>query len=296
MDLDDSQIIRRGIERSCAPVVADRFRFAERGGDFSVLEAHLRDLSYRPHRHDTYAIGLTMAGVQRYAYRGAGRVSMPGEVVALHPDETHDGEAGTPEGLSYRMVYLAPASIRAALGDRARHLPFVAGGHSRDPRLVRAVGAALADPARSPEPLEKDETVLALAEALLALDPGARAHPGRADLGISALAVRRAKEALDAACPDALSADALERLTGLGRFELARQFRRAHGVGPHRYLVLRRLDLARRLMTRADFGLARVSLTRVAAEAGFADQAHFIRCFRGAHGVTPGEWRRLARA
>ena len=38
---------------------------------------------------------ITIAGVQAFRYRGAGRQSLPGEVFVLHPDETHDGRAGT---------------------------------------------------------------------------------------------------------------------------------------------------------------------------------------------------------
>lgn len=79
----------------------------------------------------------------------------------------------------------------------------------------------------------------------------------------------------------------LEPVTGLTRFELARQFRIMFGTSPHRYLLMRRLELARQ---RVDQGRP---LAEVALDAGFADQAHFTRVLRSALGLTPARYRAL---
>jgi hypothetical protein len=71
------------------------------------------------------------------------------------------------------------------------------------------------------------------------------------------------------------------------RYELARQFRAMLGTSPHRYLLMRRLALARDLIHAAR------PLVDVASEAGFADQAHFTRVFRSAFGLTPARYRAL---
>ena len=92
-----------------------------------ALQAWFAGRGFAPHRHDTYAIGLTDTGVQAFDYRGATRISTPGEVVVLHPDETHDGRAGTPDGFGYRIVYVAPARIHEAaraIRGRPCALPF----------------------------------------------------------------------------------------------------------------------------------------------------------------------------
>jgi AraC-like DNA-binding protein len=100
-------------------------------------------------------------------------------------------------------------------------------------------------------------------------------------------ALERARQFLDAECTRVVHSTELESLTGLTRYELARQFRVLFGTSPYRYLLRRRLELARRRMQ-----LDR-RLVDVACEAGFADQAHFTRVFKSAWGLTPARYRAL---
>jgi AraC-like ligand binding domain len=78
------------------------------------LEAFFNGNAYAPHRHDTYAIGITMQGVQRFDYRGETRNALPGNIVILHPDEKHDGRAGSEGGFRYRTLYIALAHTECA--------------------------------------------------------------------------------------------------------------------------------------------------------------------------------------
>ena len=109
------------LERSCG---RDWIRTAPPSPGLERIEAHFSGHGFDPHRHDTYAIGFTLEGVQAFRYRGAAQCSTAGEVFVLHPDEVHDGHAGTSAGFRYRILYVAPRLIHQALGG-ARPLPFV---------------------------------------------------------------------------------------------------------------------------------------------------------------------------
>ncbi|MEJ0076357.1 MAG: AraC family transcriptional regulator [Alphaproteobacteria bacterium] len=248
---------------------------------FERAEANFATMRFAPHRHDAYAIGITLSGVQSFGYRGTTQHSEAGCAFVIHPDETHDGRAGTDEGFGYRIMYIAPRLISEALGLRA--LPFVRNAVTCESTLHRAVRAAL-DTFDGPiEDLHFDDLITRVADALAAHDPTPRKIDAKAER-----AIRIARAYLDDA-RDLPSSGTLERLTGLSRFELARQFRRCLGTSPHRYATMRRLDRARRLIA------AEVSLADAAAATGFADQSHMTRQFKQAYGVAPAAWRALTR-
>src|SRR5689334_24747658 len=104
-----------GLERLCIDPPADWMRSTDAELGVECLEAWFQRSAYHKHRHDTYAICLTTRGVQAFDYRGAARVSTPGQVVVLHPDEPHDGHAGTEAGFGYRILYVEPALIFEAV-------------------------------------------------------------------------------------------------------------------------------------------------------------------------------------
>jgi len=236
-------------------------------------------MRFAPHRHDAYAIGITLRGVQSFGYRGTTQHSQAGSAFVIHPDEKHDGRAGTDEGFGYRIMYIAPRLVSEALGSRA--LPFVGDAVTRESRLHRAICGAL-DAFDAPiEDLRFDDVIARLSDALAAHDSRLQRMDEKA-----ASAVGIARAYLDDG-RDLPSSETLERLTGLSRFELARQFRRCLGTSPHRYATMRRLERARHLIA------ADVPLADAAAASGFADQSHMTRQFKQAYGVPPGAWRAL---
>lgn len=245
------------------------------------IEAWFQGNAYGMHRHDTYAIGRTLSGVQRFNYRRSRHDSLPGNTLVLHPDEAHDGQAGSKEGFRYRMIYVEPALFQEVLGGRA--LPFLEGGVTTDPRLAAATATLLQDVAHTLEPLEQGDALAELAHAL-AVVAGTSARRPKGDF----LAAERARDYLHANCARVVTLDELEAATGRDRWSLSHDFRTFYGTSPYRYLTMRRLDVVRRML------LTGASLAHAAAAAGFADQSHMTRHFAKTFGLTPGRWLRMS--
>jgi AraC-like DNA-binding protein len=248
-------------------------------GSLERIEACFSGAAFSPHRHDSYALCVTLTGVQTFDYRGATRHSEAGQVVVLHPDELHDGRAGDERAFRYRAIYIEPGRILDAL--EAQALPFLQGGTSEDLRLKRAVGALLRDMDRPLGALEEEDAVYDVAAALGAVCGGA--SKGRP---VNRAAAVRARAFIDANVDRGFALDALERAAGHGRWQLSRDFRALFGTSPYRYLTLRRLDRARALM------VAGHTLAEASAACGFADQSHFGRHFKQAYGLSPKAWLR----
>jgi AraC-like DNA-binding protein len=286
MAIERSGLAVEGLERSCEGPSRDWIWHRVAGDGVELLQAWFQGRGYRTHRHDTYAIGLTDAGVQAFDYRGAAHVSLPGQVVILHPDEPHDGRAGTAAGFGYRLVYVDPASIAEAiraLTGRGQPLPFAPEPVAISPTLSGAIREVFQ---AGNEPLALDDLVGHLAAGLLAADPGSGELPRERRLDV--VAVERARQVLDAAQTRVVRSWELEAETGLSRYELARHFRAVLGTSPYRYLLMRRLVAARAQMAQPR------PLVEIALEAGFADQAHFTRMFTAAFGITPARYAALA--
>jgi len=213
------------------------------------MEAFFSGHGFDPHRHDTYAMGFTLGGVQRFRYRGTARLSAAGQVFVLHPDEVHDGRAGTAEGFRYNILYIEPRLIQEALGGPGS-LPFVRDAVSRDARLATAIKPALEDLTMILEELQRDEVVLGIAEALCAVDGSFRR---RSPSKIHRRAVHEACDFLDRGTEGKVTSTELERVTGLSRFTLARaaitcgfadqshltrSFKKAYGLTPGRWVTV----------------------------------------------------------
>src|SRR6202167_549657 len=74
---------------------------------------------------------------------------------------------------------------------------------------------------------------------------------------------------------------------GISVSHFARSFRRSFGTSAHRYLILKRIEIAKTLLSETND-----SLVDVAAQTGFSDQAAFTRAFANVVGATPAKWRR----
>jgi AraC-like DNA-binding protein len=249
-----------------------------------LLEASFEQHVYERHIHDTFAIGVTRCGIQRFWCCGATHESGPGHVIVIPPGEAHDGESGTECGYTYRMFYVSIGRMAELASDAfnrpASSVELRDSCLLRDAALAHTLNAAWTAMTTQPTSLATDEL---FAEVVARLDVryGHRARVRSFD----ERGLRRVREYLREHLHEHVRLDDLAAMASLSRFQLTRQFERAYGLPLHAYHVHLRLSEAKKRLR------AGLPIATVAADLGFADQSHLNRRFKGAFGMTPGEWR-----
>jgi AraC-like DNA-binding protein len=178
------------------------------------------------------------------------------------------GERLRPSGLSCRANHPCPqlvSELHAVLNDRRT---------TADERLQQAAAIlsalqAIHDPAAGGDPVERG--------AGTAVERG----------GLAPWQVRCVKEFIEQGLGGRLTGADLARRVKLSEHHFCRAFRVSLRQTPHSYVIGRRVERACDMMRSRT-----LSIGQIAIECGFADQAHFNKCFRKLFGTSPGSWRR----
>ena len=96
----------------------------------------------------------------------------------------------------------------------------------------------------------------------------------------------RAKDIVDARYREPLDVRALARAAHLSPAHFSREFRRAFGEPPHKYLLTRRLERAAALLRNTDHSVADICFT-----VGLRSVGSFTTSFRRVYGLSPTAYR-----
>jgi len=131
--------------------------------------------------------------------------------------------------------------------------------------------------------LEQEESLLSFLH--LFLSRFFARFPSTTRPGFEPVAVKKARQYIEANFSQPISLDSLGQLTELSPFHLHRVFCTQVGMPPHAYQTQLRINRAKQLL-RLDLPLSAVALST-----GFADQSHLTRHFHRLVGLTPGQFR-----
>jgi AraC family transcriptional regulator len=105
--------------------------------------------------------------------------------------------------------------------------------------------------------------------------------------GLASATLRRVRDYIETSLQQLLTLSDLAAVADSSPYHFARAFKRSTGCSPHRYVLRRRTERAKRLLADSE-----VPLSMVAQACGFGSHSHFAARFREATGLTPSQFRR----
>ncbi|WP_288219355.1 AraC family transcriptional regulator [uncultured Adlercreutzia sp.] len=232
---------------------------------------------FAAHSHGHYVIGLAEEGRRSLICNGVAFELVPGDLAVFNPGDVHGCEQSDGGVFAYDSI-----AVDAELLDGVR----LEGPKVGDPAVVevfREVLGVLEDGAEA----EVVEAVLCLCE-LLAVEEAEGDDPAASPLpGLHEDAAQRAMAHFCGHLAAPASLGALAADEGLSPYALIRAYKRRFAITPMRHLASLRVECACRLLREG------VEPAAVAAEVGFADQAHLTRAFKQRLGTTPGAYQKM---
>lgn len=190
-------------------------------------------------------------------------------------------------------ILLSPEFVASSAAEN--HLPsgfeFREIYSERDP-LVEQIGITLLGEASADSPggrLYSDSLLQTLTLHLIRKYGTPAAAPEPASGGLSGYKLRRVKEFIEAHLEEDLTLSQLAVVADLSQFHFARAFRKSTGRTPQQFLMERRIEYAKRLLSNDEMPIVEVGL-----RTGFKNQSHFTSLFRKFTSYTPKIWRKLS--
>ena len=201
-------------------------------------------------------------------------------------------------GLAERIYHSLSSTPEALLDDplpvKQESIAFFDKTYDRDP-VIHNIFASLRQLADAPLNIKKDADLDSLYDALLArliaLQPPLRSEMSRLECVKQSTReelYRRlciAKDFIDAHAGARIGLEEIAGAACLSVHHFKREFAKAYRITPHRYLSVKRMEKARRLLVQNDMSIAELS-----RECGYESASSFIRQFRAATGKTPGAY------
>ncbi len=229
---------------------------------------------FAAHFHRHYVIGKVEKGERELDLNGERMRLAPGDLIVLNPGDVHGCRQASDAPFSYDSVTVAAevldnAYLRPPKNDRSEALEAF-------DDLLRCIDSEADGKA------EALERTLYLASCLDAGEGPSSAPSIHEGSALRVFAHLRGHLAEPHAIADLAAAE------GISEYALIRAYRRRFSITPLQHLMSLRVECACELLSEG------AAPADVAAETGFADQAHLTRAFKQRIGTTPAMYGKMA--
>lgn len=265
---------------------------------FHYCDAHPAPVAM--HHHDFYEIYFFLGGSVEYRVEGSSYRMKPGDVLFISPMELHqplvDSDGGDYErivlwinrsfldGLSSEDCRLTRCFSRAAPGERnLLRLP---------PSDREALGAKLMElleESYSEAYGAKLAATGTFLQLMVALDRYAMGQDAAAHRSAPPPLVAQAIDFIAAHYQEKITLDSLASQFYVSKYHLSHAFQKSVGVSVYRYLILKRLVMAKQLLAQG------VGAAAAGGACGFGDYTNFYRAFKAEYGISPSEYGEIAK-
>ena len=241
------------------------------------------------HHHDFYEVYYLLSGQVEYWVEGRIITLKPGDVLLIGPMELHRPMIG-PENTIYERIvlWINPAYLESlgAGGALCRcfdpNLPnLICPSQAERPALHGKMGDLVRE--YYSKEFGSDTCALGLFLQLMVQLNRMVLHTGalHQERQLSPL-VQKALQYISAHLAENLSLDTIAGACFVSKYHLSHAFSREVGISVYRYITIKRLLMARQLLSAGE------PAGQVCANCGFPDYTGFYRAFKAEYGISPG--------
>lgn len=256
-------------------------------GDFEIF--HFRDPKMQEvplHHHDFYEIYFFLSGRVDYLVEGINYTLDPGDLMLISPMELHRPTVAPEEAYERVVLWINAEYLRKKTeGTDFLERCFQPGhnlfhvSRTQIPELIRRLAEEFGRQEGGSE-LYAEGLLLQLLAELLRLAAGSG---DAAEVRQSSPLIESVLHYIGEHYREELSLDELAERFYVSKYHLSHLFRQTVGVSVYRYVLLKRLQHARQLLSEGE------SPGSAGRASGFPEYSGFYRAFRQVYGTSPGE-------
>ena len=260
---------------------------------FRYKDAYPKEVAL--HHHDFYEIYFFLSGNVQYNIESRSYLLTPGDVLLISPMELHQPMFGQDHRVYERIVLWMDKKFLDKLcipgQELSRCFDTTLPGHTNllrpegvQRQLLQFVLEQLLVEMTEDEPYRETMTMAYLAQVLVYLNRLAMKNERIEQVQNQDTAVYNVLGYINEHYSDDLSLDHLANTFFISKYHLSREFQRLVGTSVHRYIVQKRLVMAKQMLGQG------VPSSEVYQQCGFGDYSNFYRAFKQEYQISPKDF------
>ena len=260
---------------------------------FRYKDSYLKEVAL--HHHDFYEVYFFLSGNVQYNIESRSYLLTPGDVLLISPMELHQPMFGSEHREYERIVLWIDKGFLEEFAlpgmDMTGCFNTTAPGHTN---LLRPEGVArqyltfllenlLVEDA-SEDPYSEMAALSLLGQILVSLNRLARQNAGEEHKSRPDTTVYSVLGYINEHYSEALTLDDLANRFFISKYHLSREFQRLVGTSVHRYIVQKRLVMAKQMLSEGK------PSSEVYQLCGFGDYSNFFRAFKAEYQISPKDY------